>query len=865
VTTRGALLGVTGGAVTRAAVFGARAPSEVAGLAEAGGGALWLAGSNGVLRFAGGAVESALAPDGAPLSAAAAFAILPDARGRLWVATERGLLRLAEEGRREFTRRDGLPTDLVSALAEGPAGELWVGTSLGLARIDGERVTPVGGALAGQWIRCLAHDRDGNLWIGTRGRGIFRLREGRLDPLDATGGLPNDLVRQIYEDRDGALWVATAGGLARLTDGPVTTWTLPQGLPSRFVWAVHEDARGTLWIGTSGGGVARLLPDGRVAPPPFADPGLIGVEIRAFLTARDGTLWIGTGGNGLATVRHGRVEWLPLGDTPAARWIFCLLEDRAGAIWAGTGDGLLRVEEGGPAVRFRRRGPGQNIVRSLAERPGGGLWVGMLDGLAEIRDDALLPVGAAGALDGARIHSFAVEPVGGLWMATDGGLARLAAERIERWTTAEGLPIDMTYWLVDDGDGNLWVSTDLGLLRLPKVQVDELARGARQRLEPLLLGRGDGMLATECNSGAPAGVRRADGTFCFATTDGVSCVDPVRVRALEAAPPVEITAVSVDGRAAPVVAGAPPPAVVVPRGARRVELRYAAVALVGAERVTFRYRLEGFDESWIDAGGATAAQLTGLPAGRYRFAVAARRGGAAWSEPARLGLEIEPALHQTTPFALGVLAAVGLVATGAVRLRTRQLARRARLLAVQVEERTAELARANADLERLSLADGLTRIANRRHFDARLDAEWRRAARTAMPLALILADLDHFKAYNDAHGHLAGDDCLKRVTRTLGAEVKRADDLVARYGGEEIAILLPGCELAEAQALAERLRAAVEELDLRHERSPFGRVTLSAGVAARVPEPHSQPELLIDEADRALYRAKHAGRNQVAR
>ena len=880
--TRGALFEVAQGTARRHELPSGFVGGESAALATADGDALWLAGGSGLLRFERGHVERARGEDGLSISEAVGLDVLVDARRRLWMATDHGLLLRSSAGERHFTGRDGLPSELVTAIVED-GDAVWIGTSLGLARVEGDRITipPAAREFAGLWIRCLLRDRDGSLWIGTRGNGAYRLRGDRVEEFGAEQGLPNDLVRQIYEDRDGALWLATAGGLARLTDGPVTTWTTAQGLPGRFIWAVHEDPSSTLWVGTSGAGVARLMRDGSVAPPPFSDPSLLGVEVRAFLTDREGTLWIGTGGNGVAAVRGQRVDWPPLGESRGERWVHCLLEGRDGGLWVGTADGLVRLESGRLVARYRRQRDGsrQEVVRALAEAPDGTIWVGFADGLARLApapadpgrpntpvetELSLAPVSGAGTVDSARIHAIAVEPDGALWLATDGGLVRYANGSAETWTTAHGLPVDMLYWILDDGRGELWISSDLGLLRLPKRQVDELRRGERARLEPLVLGRADGMLATECNSGAPAGARRADGTFCFATTDGVSCVDPGRVRALEEPPRIELHEILVDGATTTLPPAGTERGVEVPHGARRVELRYAAIAPVAAERVAYRYRLEGFDPAWIDAGASRSAQLTGLRSGSYQFSVAARRGRGAWSEPATLRLEIEPAVYQTYPFYVLVALAILLGISAWVQLRTRRFAQRALELERQVDQRTSELGRANAELERQSLADGLTRIANRRHFDSRLEAEWRRAARGSMPLALILADLDHFKAYNDAHGHVAGDECLKAVTAALAESVHRADDLVARYGGEEIAILLPGSHLADAIELAELLRARIEALDIRHDGSPLARITLSLGVAAVVPEPASSPAKLIDAADRALYRAKAAGRNRVA-
>jgi diguanylate cyclase (GGDEF)-like protein len=173
-----------------------------------------------------------------------------------------------------------------------------------------------------------------------------------------------------------------------------------------------------------------------------------------------------------------------------------------------------------------------------------------------------------------------------------------------------------------------------------------------------------------------------------------------------------------------------------------------------------------------------------------------------------------------------------------------------------------ELERANQELRRLSFLDGLTGISNRRGFDDYVAREWSRAARAGTSLSLILVDVDHFKAYNDRYGHLAGDDCLKQVAGALADRLRRPTDLVARYGGEEFAVVLPGADTMEAAFVAEALRTGVEALDLRHEGSSTSdRVTISLGVASRVPSSDEAPQELLDAADQALYSAKRRGRN----
>ena len=181
---------------------------------------------------------------------------------------------------------------------------------------------------------------------------------------------------------------------------------------------------------------------------------------------------------------------------------------------------------------------------------------------------------------------------------------------------------------------------------------------------------------------------------------------------------------------------------------------------------------------------------------------------------------------------------------------------------VRARVRTHLTIKHQADLLRSqAFIDGLTGVANRRHFDEALQTEWRRCCRTLTPLAVIVSDVDHFKLYNDAYGHQAGDLCLKQVALAMKEQLKRPGDFLARYGGEEFVCLLPETKLSGAMALAEALGHAVEGLGLRHETSPGGVVTISLGVAVMVPRAEIEPTSLVEIADHMLYQAKGDGRN----
>ena len=175
-----------------------------------------------------------------------------------------------------------------------------------------------------------------------------------------------------------------------------------------------------------------------------------------------------------------------------------------------------------------------------------------------------------------------------------------------------------------------------------------------------------------------------------------------------------------------------------------------------------------------------------------------------------------------------------------------------------------ELKRQRDFLQRISMIDGLTGIANRRRFDEALQSEWRRCSRSQTPLSLIMIDVDYFKCYNDCYGHLAGDECLRKVAGAVAAQVHRGADLVARFGGEEFACLLPDTGAEASRAMAERLRDSVLSLKLAHSMSAVsGHVTISLGVATLVPDGNDDSARLIDIADRSLYAAKLKGRNRI--
>jgi diguanylate cyclase (GGDEF)-like protein len=184
-------------------------------------------------------------------------------------------------------------------------------------------------------------------------------------------------------------------------------------------------------------------------------------------------------------------------------------------------------------------------------------------------------------------------------------------------------------------------------------------------------------------------------------------------------------------------------------------------------------------------------------------------------------------------------------------------------MARKLSAREHDLRSANRHLKELATIDELSGLANRRGFDARLEAEWALAAQQQRPVGLLMIDVDYFKLFNDCYGHLEGDHCLRGVGEVLSKISKGDADFAARYGGEEFVLLLPGARLDKAVEIAERLRRTMESLSFTNTQSPWGFVTVSIGVASTVPDGNDSAEKLVEAADAGLYAAKRRGRNTV--
>ncbi len=801
---------------------------------EAPDGSVWIGTNHGLARWKAGRLSAFPVP---VKERNWYYALAGDGRGGVWVGSFRGLLHISpDDSVRLYTTKDGLPHDTVNALLDVPKeGSLWIGTKNGLCRYRQGRFESYGsedGLSSGQVLSIL-EDREGNLWVGTAD-GLNRFRDDKFFSLTKANGLQNDMVLDVLQAKDGSLWMGTdGGGASRWSQTGVTNLTKAQGLPSDTVDTLMEESDGSILLALDAGGIVRWK-DGHITRLLPKDQLLANTGFTCMLRDRAGTLWVGCA-NGVFRIRDGRAELLEKKDGLSGQSVECLLEDRGGGIWMGTDTGGLDYYKDGKFTTFTtRQGLASNSVLSLYQEADGTLWIGTTEGLSRLRNG-----------------------------------------RFANITRKQGLFSDTVFVILDDGAGRFWMSCNKGVFSVLKSELDAVADGRAAQVHCDAYGRSDGMGSSECNGGLqPAGCRTRGGWLCFPTVRGLAVLNPKEIRLNRQPPPVVIEQMWVDGRSVPLKSG-----LQLAPGRHRVEFLYTALSLVAPEKERFRYRLIGYDSDWIRAGTHREAVYTGLPPGRYVFQVIACNNDGFWNEKGdTFAFERLPYFYQTWWFVLLCVLIAGAAVYGTVTLRLKASARREAALTRLVEERTSQLAKvnetlvergrqlesANAQLKELSNRDDLTGVANRRRFEEMLDVEWRRAARTGAPLALLMADIDHFKPYNDAYGHQKGDLCLRHVAEAMAGALQRAGDLLARYGGEEFVAILPAHDLSGAADVAERLRARVEALAIPtgvSSVSPY--ITISIGVAITGPGNQARPEELVAAADAVLYRAKREGRNRV--
>jgi signal transduction histidine kinase/ligand-binding sensor domain-containing protein len=679
--------------------------NDICCLLEGPDGALWVGTSEGLARWQKGKFRAYSTRDGLPGNGIRALARTSD--GQFLVYTDQGTARLV--GDKFQSPAALLSQGFPGTVATSGVGAIWMGSPLraeaaaslfkhieeqaGLQkesiefyallgpdeRVIASRSTLVvtrgdrvltqlhaGKELPGSRIQALLADRQGALWIGMN-RGLARLSAGKLQVFPATDSLGNESVLSLLEDREGNLWIGSeSGGLHILREQRFKTIGVREGLNSDATTAIVEDPTGTLWIGTQGAGLNALpagIPTGKVRTVTLQN-GLMSDVILSLAAAPNGDIWVGTP-DGLNRIRGNRVDAFTSADGLPDDFIRSLLVDRDESLWIGTRRGLVHWtgadghapdlrSQTGMQVLTQANGLGSNTVGALAHDANGDLWVATFAGLSRLHKGQITSFTTANGLSSNVVTALLPRSTGAMLIGTqDHGLNIWNGEKFAPVTGA-GLDQITIHAILDDQNGHLWFATENGIARC---DCADIKNGFSHWIE---FGTADGLRSKETAANShPSAVRSKDGHLWFATPRGVVEVDPTHFPVNSIVPPVVVERFAVDDVDQPLAGSDSGPRVAA--GHVHFQFDYAGLSFTAPLKVRYRYRLEGFDKDWTDAGMRRTAYYTNIPPGQYTFRVQAANNDGVWNTTgASFAFELRPHFYQTTWFYLLLLTAVAL-------------------------------------------------------------------------------------------------------------------------------------------------------------------------------------------------------------
>ncbi len=739
------------------------AAGPVYGITQTRDGYLWIAAEKGIVRFDGLRFRLFQPLQPTATTDTAALSVLPDPQGGLWTWLRRSALMRLDNGVFEnafqtpglpelragmmvpgndasilivdtrfglqawraghletLLTRDALPRQFVTAIAQTPDGDIWLGTHhAGLVRVQNGRATSLAETLPSQ-VNCLVADGRNGLWIGTDS-GIYRWDGAHLSRASSTPETNAVRALTMIKDRDGNVWVGSATGLVRI-DAHGGAAFEARGT-SAAVTALFEDREGNLWIGDANG-VERWR-DGAFASYAPLDPGLAGSIGPVFVDTRD-RVWFAPLAGGLFWLRDGHV-----GTVAALRddVVYSIAGDADGVVVGRQRGGLTRVRPQGDAGPFtietftERDGLSQNQVFAVQRARDGTVWAATISGGASrLEGNSFTTFTTRDGLASNSIASIVEAADGAMWFATPNGISVRSRDGWRRLSTADGLPSNDVNTLFEDSARIMWIGTAAGLAlardgrvsALPPAPpalrasilglaedragglwiatTDHLLRVQRERLSGSSIGStdireftaADGLPDTETIKRHRVLMTDSRGRIWLSTAEGLVMADGGRVASDVAPALVQVEDIAADGNAV----DQSQDRMTIPPRPDRITLGFAGLSLSVPARVRFRYRLDGFDHDWSEPVTERQAVFTNLGPGPYRFRVIASNSEGLWnSAEASVAFTIAPAWFQRYSFWAAVVVLVTAAAWASYRARLRQLARQ---LDVRFEERLSE-------------------------------------------------------------------------------------------------------------------------------------------------------------------------------
>ncbi|NCC81969.1 MAG: GGDEF domain-containing protein [Clostridia bacterium] len=778
--------------------------------------------------------------------------ILLDSKGRIILATYEGMMLYNQEKDIVEPLDINLPSKFVMVIKEFQpgiiTGGLWDGGLFEFNFYTDELKT---WNFTNNNIYTIEKTKDNVLWAGSWGGGLFSITEkGEIHEISSgnkTNQVSHPVVYSLLEDNSGILWIGTNGGGINKINPRKINYTFlandpenPNSLSSGKINAIYEDTDGNYWILVYNQGIAKYTRDGRLIKYNKENNKIPENTVTTVLQI-DNKLYFGTA-KGVMVYDYQKDFIEPVSNLPQEENVYSLSNDGTN-LWIGTySGGIYKYNwENEELQQFNNSGDenslSDNLVYSILSDSQGRVWIGTNNGL-NLWDENVngfkkffREEGNKEKIPSNNIRIINEDSKGNIWIGSvGGGLSKYIEEtgKFETYTEEDGLSGNVVIGVVEDSQGRIWASTHDG------ISILNPDTGVIDRLTPE-----DGIGGWEFNSGF---FRDKNDNLLFGGIHGIIRIPDGFITSEVQDINLYITDMELYQKE--IV----PDLIIYNDFFKELEydenylsFRFVALDYDAPKKVNYFYKLEGFDEEWINNGTRDYVSFSNLKPGKYKFNVYAETIRGNTSKTEALTFEIKKAWYKTIPALIAYFVLFILAILGGMKIwKNRYLKKR------------------NIELEKISLYDSLTGLYNRRYFDDKLNEYVHLARRSKLNITLAMLDIDNFKRFNDENGHVEGDKILIKFASLIEKNLPRSTDFAARYGGDEFVIVLYDTEKEGAKKVFEKIRDIIKNSEDIKEY-----LSLSMGSISIIPDEKTTIEDMIKEADDALYEAKVSGKNRI--
>lgn len=600
--------------------------------------------------------------------------IIEDSQGNLVLGDRENGIFIYKEGKFFKYPVPGLDNVLIITMYEDREGELWIGTDIGLFRVNrqknkGTRVYTAREGLSSDYITSITEDSEGNLWVGT-GQGLNRIKKKQGGLVDFEILLRLVSINCLFEDREKSLWIGTDNsGLKRLKDGKFMSYPLFEAHPREIPASLFEDRHGDTWIGTLSGKLFRSRGDKLIESGAIREPS--GTGIAAIAEDAEGNLWLGTMGRGVFQKKSNHLTQFTIREGLADNLVTSIYRDSRDNLWFSTFDGVSVLRSNDGIIESLKSGDGLSgkVVHNVYETKTWDILIAADKGITVLKDGKLTKQNINYYLREVSVTCIYEDPsapdAGGsvYWIATEGaGLKRLSLKHgtvtsSTSYTTAHGMTTNFIYQFLEDPKGNFWLMSNSGILRVSKHELNLFASGDIDQINCISFGISDGMKSLEFDNifSRNSALKTGDGEFWFITKKGISIVNPEKIRLNQTPPQVVLESVYFNQQSLSLPPDAEP---VTLKGVTDLSFHFTAPTFLSPQKTKFKYQLEGVDWEWILLlpGQERAAHYQDLVPGTYTFRVTACNAEGVWNQTGdSLTFTIKPLFYQSFLFKIAVL------------------------------------------------------------------------------------------------------------------------------------------------------------------------------------------------------------------